>query len=332
MPPRPEGTIAFSRAHPDGTRSICVMDLPSRDEARVTRGAVDETPRWSPDGASLAFVRQERSSAGRRVDDLYVVALPSLATTRLTSGPRIDGSPEWSPSGDRLVFHGDAPGGEAIYVVGAAGGDVTRITAGDMRDLAPHWSPDGSMVAFARARGERRGTYLASLSGAADELFISTGCWQLHSFPWSPVRAELAVPSAQDDALVVHDVRTRAKRVVVRAPGAILADYSWSPDGMRLAYGRYDATASEYTGGRSAHIYAVSAGGGEPVQLTFGHSRNVFPTWSPDGRWIAFSSNRTGRPEVYIVPSEGGTSEQLTSDGGDEPVWCPVVTRPAGAR
>jgi Tol biopolymer transport system component len=63
----------------------------------------------------------------------------------------------------------------------------------------------------------------------------------------------------------------------------------------------------------------VSASGGEPRRLTTESSEDIVPDWSPDGKWIYFSSNRTGRMELWRMPSTGGTTEQITREGGFNP-------------
>jgi hypothetical protein len=56
--------------------------------------------------------------------------------------------------------------------------------------------------------------------------------------------------------------------------------------------------------------------GGQSRQLTSGAFTSTVPNWSRDGKWIYFASDRTGRFEIWHVPAEGGTAEQITRDGG----------------
>ena len=73
-----------------------------------------------------------------------------------------------------------------------------------------------------------------------------------------------------------------------------------SPDGKSLAF--------SYQG----NLYRVSAAGGTAVPLTLGESHAFMPVWSPDGRWIAFASDRSGNFDVYLMPAEGGVAKRLT--------------------
>jgi Tol biopolymer transport system component len=70
----------------------------------------------------------------------------------------------------------------------------------------------------------------------------------------------------------------------------------------------------------SRDVWIVSTNGGEPRQLTTHASQDVDPELSPDGQTLYFSSNRTGRFELFAMPVAGGEATQLTHEGGERPV------------
>lgn len=81
---------------------------------------------------------------------------------------------------------------------------------------------------------------------------------------------------------------------------------SFSPDGNQVAF------AWEGTSKNGIDIYVKQVGAEKPLQLTSGFAFNFFPTWSPDGRYIAFMhGSRTERPAIYILPALGGTPRKL---------------------
>src|SRR5262249_39789499 len=59
-------------------------------------------------------------------------------------------------------------------------------------------------------------------------------------------------------------------------------------------------------------IWVANEDGSNPQRLTVHKARDVYPRFSPDGKWIAFSSNRYGNYDVFVIPAEGGPAKQLT--------------------
>ena len=85
-----------------------------------------------------------------------------------------------------------------------------------------------------------------------------------------------------------------------------LRNVAISPDGSTIAF--------TYKG----NIFTVPAKGGDARQLTSGGSYNTAPVWSPDGKNIAFGSDREGSMDVYVVNSRGGVPKRLTTNSGNE--------------
>ncbi len=100
-----------------------------------------------------------------------------------------------------------------------------------------------------------------------------------------------------------------------------ISDPQVSPDGRWVAYvqGSVDLEANKTRG----HLWLVSSDGGETKQLTRGEGSDARPRWSPDGKSIAFISNRGGKSQVWIIPVNGGEAYPLTSisTGADGVVW-----------
>ncbi|MBA3884838.1 MAG: S9 family peptidase [Acidobacteria bacterium] len=94
--------------------------------------------------------------------------------------------------------------------------------------------------------------------------------------------------------------------IELQRPGAV----ALSPDGTRVAY-----TVSQTNWDENAYeteIFLASTGGGTPVQLTRAKKSSSAPAWSPDGRWIAFVSDRTDRRQIYLIAPDGGEARPLT--------------------
>ena len=85
-----------------------------------------------------------------------------------------------------------------------------------------------------------------------------------------------------------------------------------------IRYPHYHAGQIAFT--YLADIWVADANGGHPRRLTVNLARDVYPRFSPDGKWIAFSSDRAGNLDVYVMPVEGGTARALTSHSADDTV------------
>lgn len=108
-----------------------------------------------------------------------------------------------------------------------------------------------------------------------------------------------------------------------------------SPDGTRVAYTvtTVDEEANDY---RSAIWVAPLDGSGEPRAFTAGDKRDSSPRWSPDGRWLAFTSNRgeeKAPSALFVIPAEGGEARKLTDqkESVEAVAWSPDSTRIAFA-
>lgn len=94
----------------------------------------------------------------------------------------------------------------------------------------------------------------------------------------------------------------------------LIQELAISPDGRRIVYVVREPLMTDDRSEFISHLYRVSPGdvGDEPVQLTFGEHRNTAPRWSPDGRYLAFLSQRSGKTNVYAMRADGGEAWALT--------------------
>ena len=98
--------------------------------------------------------------------------------------------------------------------------------------------------------------------------------------------------------------------------GSAIYGPSWSPDNQNIAL-----TVAQK--GMKEDIYVVSVNGGVPRRMTTDPAEDKWPYWSHDGKWIYFSSTRSGREEIWKMPSTGGDAVQITRNSGDTPNESP---------
>src|SRR5262245_18250309 len=89
-----------------------------------------------------------------------------------------------------------------------------------------------------------------------------------------------------------------------------------SPDGKRILYTVNEPVVTAEKSEYLTQIWTASADAGDAYTMTVGEKPSTNPDWSPDGRWIAFTSSRSGKNNLYLMSSTGGEAEMITDGTG----------------
>jgi dipeptidyl aminopeptidase/acylaminoacyl peptidase len=244
----------------------------------------------------------------------------ALAATESGTNPGTNG---------RIAFVSDKDGNDEIYAIEPNGTAQYDMSNNAANDIDPAWSPDGSKLAFASDRDGNLDIYVMRADGTG-QVRITSGTRSDRYPTWSPDGTQLAYRSNSGGDFDIHvmNIDGSGDRLLAPSP-AFDSEPAWSPDGSRIAY----------TSDRSGYkeIWVVAAGGGDPVQLTNTPGAlptlelfsNRFASWSPDSSRIAFTSNRDGNEELYVVNADGTNPVRYTiSKNSDRyPVWSPDGTQ-----
>ncbi len=308
----------------------------------------------TPEAEPGAIVFRRFLDAANSQAALFTMNPDGTGDKQLTNPPRgaIDSLPDWSPDGDRIVFHREFTGKPyEIYTVKADGSDEKQVDPGCPTGVTddeiceesdPAWSPDGKAIAFSwphgalkEVRGEEtievRGIGVMALDGTGAELITQTK---------RPTHAEDETPTWSPDGRQIAFVRLNITAepldataiFVAKADGSDerqitpwklnAADPAWSPDGSLISF-RSELPDTDFVG----DIHTVRPDGSGLTQLTRAKGKTVYgSSFSPDGSSIVFAmTGDSGLPDLFVMGKDGSNLKTLTStpEWESAPDWSP---------
>jgi dipeptidyl aminopeptidase/acylaminoacyl peptidase len=239
--------------------------------------------------------------------------------------------PRVSPEGDWVAYTvrtADLVKDKRITHIWMASWDGQRtlqLTQGEHSAHTPRWSPDGKYISFLTARGDDdepdQVWLLDRTGGEASPLTGFNG--EVVEYAWSPDGKKLALIVADEDP------HKKKKGEEDKTPPSIVID---------RYYFKEDKTG--YLGEQRQHLYVFDVATRKAENLTPGTFDEGWPSWSPDGRQIAFFSKRSDDPDrnsefgLYVIAAEPGATPRLVTkfegDSGDSSSMAPPSWRPDG--
>jgi dipeptidyl aminopeptidase/acylaminoacyl peptidase len=231
----------------------------------------------------------------------------------------------WSPDGKSIAYIGPTGSGFDVWVVPSTGGQPRRRTSTQRFKKQIRWSADGKWIAFITVLDDGNHD-LRAVSATEDSILDVTETAAEESEPaWSPDSKQIAFTqrTGTNASVMSVDLQSGMVRKLTDAPAK---DIQWSPDGKFLVFvanllqGRDDRREND-------DLFMIPAEGGPPQLLTPGtpRFRDRSPSWAPDSRRIAFASDETGFSNLYILDTQDGSRQALTtgSVGDMSPSWSP---------
>ena len=137
---------------------------------------------------------------------------------------------------------------------------------------------------------------------------------------WTPDGKKVAFTSYRsgNPDLYLYDFASAKTEGLFHRPSTLITGASFSADGRKVVFSMSDEEGN-------SHLWLAAQDGNNAKKITEGNSINSSPSFSPDGRQIAFVSNRGGNPQIYLMPSEGGAAKRITWQGNynQTPDWSP---------
>jgi dipeptidyl aminopeptidase/acylaminoacyl peptidase len=280
-------------------------------------------PRLSPDGRFVAYAlttidaKEDESAA-----DLYLVPTAGGEPLRLTSGKKDETHPRFSPDGEWLAFLSAREGKKAqVYLMSRRGGEAVKLTdcPGPVSDL--EWAPDSKRLALVVADRDPE----AEEEEEEEDEDETKASAAKKKTPKPIVLRRLQFKRDGEGYLRearkhvhVFDLATRKSIQVTSGPFDD-ADPAWSPDGRSIAFVS-NRTLPDPDRSQDANVFVVAAHEGAiPRAVATGPGTDGAPSWSPDGRWIAYVAGGDpkdlwyGASHVALAPAAGGAGRALTA-------------------
>lgn len=302
------------------------------------------SPSLSPDGRQIAYtVTTPDKVTNKNLSDIWIASIDGSVTRQLTTHAAADRNPVWSPDGNWIAFESTRSGENQIWLISTAGGEPRQFTYLATGAAQAAWSPDGTLLAYV---SEVFPEFSAKPFAESDAL----NARKLKDLEEGPVKAQLFTRllyrhwdhwvDGRRQHIFVQPIAggdprdlTPGDRDAVPSSSTFAAgnEFSFSPDGVEIAYTATPVPASSEAWSTNHDIFIVPVAGGAPRQLTMNPAADGCPRYSPDQRWIAYRAQKrpgyeADRWQVMLYDRQTGTTRSLTEqfDGSaGEPVWSP---------
>jgi Tol biopolymer transport system component/imidazolonepropionase-like amidohydrolase len=330
----PDGTHIAFQAYRTSTWQIWTIKPDGTDLKPVTAGPYDDRePSWSPDGQRIAFSSDRSGSY-----DVWMLTLATGHITQVTANSSNEFYPSWHGSRE-IAFVSDRREKPGVYAISpAAGSNPTErlVAAAEGAVSAPAFAPDGSSIAFNVIGGAK--SRLMVVGGAGGERNIADPDEDV--FPFRPQWI------SQNQLLYTADGRIKQRPAGGGAAQVIelTADVSFTRPLFTPKRRRFDLAGPQPV--RGIMHPAVSPDGsqvafaavgdlwtmptaGTPRRLTDDPYLESDPAWSPDGKSLAYSSDRDGFMNIWVRDVQRGVDRQITrgSAAAMQAAWSPDGSR-----
>lgn len=242
--------------------------------------------------------------------DIYTMNAQGGDVINLTNHPARDTGAIWSPDGRRIAFLSTRDGPLGLYVMNADGSSVSLLTTNIYQEPSLEdytWSPDGRYIAYRADGGSRQDIYIVDVDSGAERNLTDTEAanWSLD---WSPDGRWIAFESNRTNRnwgwLDIYAINVEDGQLLnlTNCQGICGVNQfpAWSPVGGRIAFTHND------------DLYTANADGSQQVNLTNHPADESYFKWSPDGKSIAFISDRNGSAQLFVMNADGSGQRLLT--------------------
>jgi Tol biopolymer transport system component/DNA-binding winged helix-turn-helix (wHTH) protein len=314
--------VVSHREREDSAEGLFLVSALTGEKRRLTQAPRgfrgDIMPAFSPDGRAVAFCR----FPGNAASEVYLLPLSEEyeaagEARRLTGNNEVALSPAWSRDGRRIlyVFASKATELRIINVSGSGSSEQVPLLEDNIGQLSL-----GRHLVYSRSSVDTniwRAEIPPEGNPARRPQPLISSSYDDFQPRYSPDGKKIAFGSTRSGTREIWIAHADGSNPVPLTTfgGPLVGLMNWSPDSQRLVFhARPEGQAD---------LFTLPVTGGVPKRLTVNPSDDTVPSYSHDGRWIYFTSMRSGQFEVWKMPAEGGDATQITWGGGLRPLESP---------
>jgi TolB protein len=259
----------------------------------------------------IAYVR---GPAGAK--EIWMADYDGAGAAAVTRNGSINLMPVWSPDARSLAITSFMQGYPDLYrIFPFERRPAQTLAAFAGINSSPAWSPDGRSLALTLSKDGNPEIYVLTVaSGTLRRLTRHAG---IDTEPvWSPTGQQIAFVSDRNGAPHVFVMDLDGSNIRQLTSGGFHTQPRWSPRGDAIVYTQRQGTHD---------LWAINPDGSNPRRITAGPGDNQGAAWAPNGRHLAFQSNRLGRWQVFAMALDGAPPLQVTQGAGEStsPSWSP---------
>jgi len=338
----PDGRNIAFQGYRDGGYDIWAVSPDGSNQRQLTRGPFDDRePAWSHDGTRIAFssdrgpsISAGQVNAGSGNYNVWVLEVATGNLTQITTDRAEDFMPTWSPDDKEIAFISTRAGGQTLWAISVQGGAERRVSADGVRADAPSWGPGGQIVYHStggigsqlevEGRGltgeENAFPFRASWASPNEILYVSDGKIRRRdinggasrTIEFSATLPVMAARTPRQSVPIAPQVISNLPSPISRPVKGIMSP-AISPDGKSIAFAAI------------GDLWLMPLGS-KPVNVTKDRFLDTEPAWSPDGRQLAWSTDRGGQLlDLWIRDMSSGQVRRLTNTEGSAmgAAWSP---------